>query len=170
VRVRRRALNRSRLAVVRLLVDALMAVSDYFTADLPTVAEIDAARAGQPVLKGKTRLEVTAEQRPLTKVTDKAFRAEVWKRDLSCCRCCGRKVLKTLARVPERGEVHHLHGRTGDLRFEAKAAVLVCARDHERLTGKVNAHRLTAIGSQTFTMRQGTFIDARAPIAFKENA
>ena len=79
-----------------------------------------------------------------------------------------RKVIKSLARVPERGEVHHLHGRAGDLRFEPRAAVLVCLRCHERLTGRVNAHRLVVVSSQTFTIRQGTLTDATFPVQFKE--
>lgn len=138
--------------------------------DLPTLAEVQAARAGKPIPKGKTRLEETIETRPLTKVDEKAFKDEVWKRDKNRCRCCGRKVLRTMARVPERGEVHHCHGRSGDLRFEARAAILVCLLCHEKLTGRVNQHRLTAIATKTFTTRQGTFTDARAPIVFKEAA
>lgn len=135
--------------------------------NLPTMAEVAAGRVGKPILKGKTRLEETIDQRPLTKVDEKAFRAAVWKRELHCCRCCGRKVIKTLARVPERGEVNHIHGRTGDLRFEVRAAILMCLKCHERFTGRVNERRLTIIASQTFTIRQGTFTDATFPVKFK---
>jgi hypothetical protein len=138
--------------------------------DLPTLAEVQAMRVGKPILKGQTRLEATTEQRPLTKVDEQTFRREVWTRDHGHCRCCLRKVIKTLARVPERGEVHHCHGRTGDLRFETRAAILTCATCHERLTGRVNAHRLQAKATQTFTIRQGTFTDARFPIVFHEVA
>lgn len=139
-------------------------------ADLPTLAEVQAARAGKPIPKGKTRLEETIETRPLTKVDEKAFKDEVWDRDKRRCRCCRRKVERVMGRVPERGEVHHCHGRSGDLRFEARAAILVCLLCHEKLTGRVNQHQLTAIATKTFTTRQGTFTDARAPIVFKEAA
>lgn len=122
------------------------------------------------VPKGKTRLQETTEARTLTKVTEKDFKAEVWTRDKSHCRCCGRKVQKIVGRVPERGEVHHIHGRTGDLRFEARAAILLCLSCHEKVTGKVNQGRLVVVASKTFTMRQGTFTDAREPVKFQEAA
>ena len=136
---------------------------------IPTMDEIAAARIGKPILKGKTRLEETIEARPLTKIDEKAFKASVWHRDRKRCRCCGRKVVQVMGRVPERGEVHHCHGRTGDLRFEVRAAILVCLQCHEKLTGKV-AFKLQAIPSKTFTMRQGTFTDATFPITFKRVA
>lgn len=138
--------------------------------DLPTLADVQADRIGKSFPKGKTRLEESIAQRPLTKVDEKAFRLAVWKRDLDRCRVCGKKVQKAIARVPLRGEVHHLHGRVGDLRFDDRAAILVCLRDHERLTGKVNAHRLAVFGTHHFTTPQGTFINARFPITFKEIA
>lgn len=137
---------------------------------LPTMAEVAAARVGKPIPKGKTRLEETVARRPLVKVTAEDFKREVWTRDKNRCRCCDRKVQKTISRIPERGEVHHIHGRVGDLRFESKSAILVCLTCHERITGKVNQPRLLIIPSKTFTMRQGTFTDARHPVTFKEAA
>ncbi len=135
---------------------------------LMTLAEARAARAGQPIVKGKTRLKERVEKRPLTKVDEKAFKASVWRRDRNRCRCCGRKVDKVLGRVPERGEVHHIHGRTGDLRFEDKAACLLCLTCHERVTGRVNARELIIYPSQTFLIGQGRFADARCQLTFKE--
>lgn len=123
--------------------------------------------------KGKSRLEVKADAKPLTTVTDNQFKTTVWHRDRNRCRCCGRKVIKTLDRVPERGEVHHLHGRTGDLRFEDKAAVLVCLTCHERLTGRVS-EKWTATGTKFFEVRDKSglhnYIDARCPIHFMRAA
>lgn len=139
-------------------------------ARLPTVADVDAQRHGKPLGKGKTRLEVTIEQRPLTKVDEKAFKSAVWRRDRNRCRCCGRKVQQVLARVPERGEVHHIHGRRGDLRFEVKSAILVCLRCHERLTGKVNAHRMQVLATETFAIRGEWYTNANCPITFTEKA
>ena len=138
-------------------------------AKLPTRDEVEADRAGKVITKGKTRLERAIEARPLTKVDEKAFKASVWHRDRKRCRCCGRKVQQVMGRVPERGEVHHCHGRTGDLRYEVRAAILTCAVCHERLTGKV-AYKLTATPSKTFTIRQGTFTDATFPITFVRTA
>lgn len=135
-----------------------------------TAAEVKALRRGHPISKGKTRLEARVEARPLTRIDEKTFKAEVRKRDGNRCRCCGRKVVYVMDRIPERGEVNHIHGRTGDLRFEVRAAILMCLQCHERFTGKVNAHRLQILASKTFTTRQGTFTDATYPVQFKEIA
>jgi len=138
-------------------------------ADLPTLAEVQAARAGHPISKGKTRLEETIEARPLTKIDDKAFKSAVWHRDRNRCRCCGRKVQKILGRKPERGEVHHIHGRTGDLRFEPNCALLLCLRDHERVTGRVS-EKWTIEPTKTLTIRGQVYTDARHPVTFKRIA
>lgn len=132
--------------------------------DLPALTD----RPRMAIPKGKTRLQETIAQRPLTKVDAATFKREVWTRDLYHCRCCLRAVIQTPARIPERGEVNHLHGRTGDLRFEVRAALLLCLTCHERFTGRVNAHRLLIIPSQTFTTQQGTFTDATYPVTFQE--
>lgn len=139
---------------------------------LPTPEQVYAERLrkGEGFQKGKTRVEAKADAKPLEVVDEKKFRAEVWHRDQNRCRCCGRKVIKTLARVPERGEVHHIHGRVGDLRYEVRAALLLCLRDHERVTGRVNQHRLVIVATKTFTTKQGTFTDARKPVTFQEAA
>lgn len=62
----------------------------------------------------------------------RAFKAAVWARDASRCRACQRKVIKSISLVPERGEVHHRHGRNvrPEDRYRVAAAVLLCARCH----------------------------------------
>lgn len=136
--------------------------------DLPTLAEVQAARAFKPCPKGKTRLELVEAERKLTTVSDKAFRDAVWTHDKARCRCCGRKVAKVLSLVPERGEVHHVCGRTGDLRFEPKCALLLCKKCHERVTGRVN-DKLVIVASKTFKLRGGLVVtDARAKVFFRE--
>lgn len=137
---------------------------------LPTMAEVDASRIGKPIAKGKTRLEERIDAKPLTTMTEKQFKDAVRKRDKNRCRACGRKVVYVMDHIPERGEVNHIHGRTGDLRFEVRAAILMCLKCHQRFTGKVNAHRLQIIASKTFTIRQGTFTDATYPVKFQEAA
>jgi hypothetical protein len=47
---------------------------------------------------------------------------------------------------------------------------LLCLLHHERVTGKVNQHRLVIVATKTFTTRQGTFADAREKVEFKEAA
>lgn len=135
--------------------------------NLPTPEDVYRMRKGSPIAKGPTRLEKVVVERKLTKVTDKDFKKDVWTRDKSHCRCCGRKVLKTISRVPERGEVHHVHGRRGDLRFESRAALLLCLTCHERVTGKVN-DKLTIVPSKTFDLKGEKYTDARAPVKFQE--
>lgn len=134
--------------------------------DLMTMAEAAALRVGKPIPKGPTRLQETVAARPLIKVDAKAFKSEVWIRDKSHCRCCGRKVEKVLGRVPERGEVHHIHGRGKDLRFEPRSALLLCLTDHERVTGRIN-ERVLIVATKTFTMRGDEYTDATFPVVFK---
>lgn len=123
--------------------------------------------------RGQTRLQQAVDEKKRTTATDKQFKATVWTRDRKRCRCCGRKVLHAMGRVPERGEVHHLHGRGGELRFEARAAVLVCLTCHEKLTGKVN-EKWQAVGTVTFllTDKRGRhdYTDARFHINFRRVA
>ncbi len=133
--------------------------------NLPTMAEVAAARKG-PLLKGKSRLQETKDEKTLTKVDEKAFKGSVWYRDRNRCRCCGRKVIKTISRVPNRGEIHHIHGRGKDLRFEVKAAILLCLEDHEKVTGRV-AMKYVIVPTKQFTMRGDTFTDASYPVSFK---
>jgi hypothetical protein len=147
--------------------------SDYLAKRLPTVDQVAAERhaKAEPIAKGKTRLETRTEARPLAKVDEKQFKDDVWARDKHHCRCCGRKVVRgLLTRAPERGEVNHIHGRRGDLRFEVRAALLMCLTCHERFTGRVNAHKLQIVASKTFTTVQGTFTDATFPVTFREAA
>lgn len=139
---------------------------DDLETKLLTPEDVAALRAGRPISKGPTRLEQTMDARPLTKVDEKAFRDAVWDRDKYRCRCCGRKVQRIFGRVPQRGEVHHVHGRGGDLRFEPITALLLCLRDHERVTGRVN-DKLVIVPTQTVIIRGETFTDARFPVLFK---
>jgi hypothetical protein len=117
--------------------------------------------------KGQSRLQVRVAERPKTVVTEAQFRGKVWTRDKSRCRCCGRKVIKTIERVPERGDVHHIHGRAGDLRFDDRAALLVCCEDHERVTGRVN-EKVVIVPSATFQLNGKLYTNARFPVEFKK--
>lgn len=128
-----------------------------------------ATRPTPTLQKGPSRLQATKSQAQITVVNVRVFKREIWARDLGCCRKCGRKVIKTLARVPERGETHHLHGRTGDLRFEVKCALLACCSCHEQLTGRVN-EKWIAVGTRFWTLNGERVIDARFPVHFKRVA
>lgn len=136
---------------------------------LPTMAEVAASRVGKPLPKGPTRLERVVEAKKLTTIDEREFKRQVWERDKNHCRCCKRKVQKVMGRVPERGEVHHINGRGKDLRFEVRAALLLCLTCHERVTGRVN-DKLAIIPTKTFTMREHAFTDATSPVTFKRIA
>lgn len=119
--------------------------------------------------KPPSRLQDRETVKQLTRVSDREFRGEVWTRDKSRCRKCGRKVVKAMGRIAERGEVHHLHGRLGDLRFEAKAALLLCLECHEQVTGRI-AEKWIAIGTKFWKLHGERVIDATAPVKFKRVA
>lgn len=136
---------------------------------MPTLAEVAASRKGKPIPKGASRLQLTVAAKNLTVVDDRTFKREVRERDRHQCRKCGRKVVQCVARIPERGEVHHVHGRRGDLRFETRAALLLCLSCHEQVTGRVN-ERWIILASKTFTIRQGEFTNASYPVSFERVA
>lgn len=146
-----------------LAVDAMSVRPEF--ARLPTVEEVAAARLGKPILKGTSRLQATIAARPLTKVDEKEFKRIVRLRDRHRCRMCGRKVRYVVERVPERGEVHHVHGKVGDLKFEDRCALLLCLEDHERCTGRVN-EKYVIVPTKTIVLRGETCTDARAPVSF----
>jgi len=134
---------------------------------LPDQGEAEAIWRKNGFQKGKTRLEQKIDARPLKTVNEQQFKKIIRERDRMRCRRCGRKVIVTLARVPERAEVHHVHGRTGDLRFDDRAALLLCAEHHEQVTGQAFKAKLLIVATKTFTTKQGTFTDARQRVTFQ---
>ncbi len=139
---------------------------------LPTMAQMDAERRGKPILKGESRLQKAAKAKPLTLVTEKDFKREVRTRDTWHCRKCQRTVQQTMSRVLDRAEVHHIHGRTGDLRFESRCAILLCLECHEQCTGRVN-EKWIVVATKTFTipsMPGRELTDARAKVTFERVA
>lgn len=132
---------------------------------LPRLDEV--RRLGRPQPKGKSALTEATEEKRLTLIDERAFRQAVWQRDGGHCRCCGRKVIKSITKSKERAEVHHIHGRGKDLRFEPRAAILTCGFCHERLTGKVN-DRLAIVATKTFKIRQDEFTDANFKVHFQK--
>lgn len=136
-------------------------------AALPTMADLYARPRACP--KGASRLDETKAQDKADQKAEAAFLKDVRKRDQMTCRCCGREVKVVLPRVPERAEVHHLHGRLGRFRFDAKFAILLCCECHERVTGRVN-DRLFIVQSARHmaTMDGKSLIDGRKPLRFQE--
>jgi hypothetical protein len=134
---------------------------------LPTLAEMQAKARACP--KGPSRLERALAQRQLATTNAKAFRKVVIARDGNICRCCGRKVIPTLSHVPERREVHHIHGRRGDLRHEPRAALILCCACHEKVSGAVNV-KFVIMATKTFRIRNREYTDARHPLKFRKVA
>lgn len=140
--------------------------------DLPTLAQVEASRRGKPLLKGPSRLEKTTVEDKRTLVDEATFKREVRERDQWQCRRCHRKVVPVIPRQPDRAEVHHIHGRGGDLRFESRCALLLCLGCHEKVTGRVN-DRWVVVATKTFTMRSlpgKELTDARAKVTFERVA
>jgi len=136
--------------------------------DLPTLAEVEADRVGKPIPKGPSRLERRTAESKADRRLAQAFRQAVWARDGGRCRQCGGKVVRSLRRQANRGEVHHLHGR-GVLALEVRCAVLVCAGCHEKLTGRMN-ERWRVVGTQFIAGIDHALIDATYPVAFERIA
>ena len=135
--------------------------------DLPTVA--DQAAKPRDLRKGKSRLEQKVAARPLVNVTDASFKREVRERDGLHCRKCGRKVRVTSDHVPERAEVHHVHGKRGVLRHEGRCALLLCGSCHELVTGRVNA-KWTIVATKQIVIELQAYTDARAKVIFERVA
>lgn len=135
----------------------------------PTMAEVEAARRGRSFPKGATRLQDTTAQDKADAKADEKFRRDIFRLDKGICRCCLRKVERKLDRVADRAEVHHVHGRVGVLRWLLKAALLLCATCHEKVTGKVN-ERLEVVGTKFFRLARKRLINAREKVTFRRVA
>lgn len=133
--------------------------------DLPTLAEVQQQRRATPKGTTPTRLEDKWAGDRLRMVDAKTFRREVIQRDGRICRCCGVAVVETRERLPQRLEVHHLHGKVGWLKFEARCACVLCLFCHARVTGKVN-DRLAMVPTRTFRHEGREYADARHPLRF----
>jgi|ERR1043165_3501616 hypothetical protein len=124
----------------------------------------------RPQPKPESRLQQRQATKKLEELAERNLKRAVWERDKGHCRMCDRRVSRELTRVPYRGEVHHLHGRIGDLRYEPRAAILLCLADHERVTGRV-AERWNVIGSKFWSLPGWTkLIDANARVRFERVA
>ena len=131
---------------------------------------VDAQRTRRAVPKGSapTRLQVKTEQRVDEKKAWEQAKRTVWARDQGRDRLTKRKVLKTLALDPKRGEVHHIEGRENKaLRYDPRNLILLSLETHERVT----RHELRIVGTRFFTHEGKRFINADYRVRFvKEGA
>lgn len=138
----------------------------FWTGRDPVYSE---AQERKPLWKGaeQSRLQVKAAKAKDDSKEERAFIKAVWNRDGSRCRWCGRKVVKCLELVPERGEVHHVSGRVVKaIRNDRRNGLLLCASDHERLTGKV-AEKFLIHSKHTFTVEGIAYINADKPVRYQ---
>lgn len=139
-------------------------------ADLPTLQEMQATRRALPKGAEPSRLQVKTAKAKDESKEEKRWRAEVWTRDDGHCRWCKRKVVKTLALVPNRGECHHIAGRVvRAIRWDVRNALLLCASCHERITGAV-AERFLIVPTKTFTVDGVAYANGSHPVRFKRVA
>jgi 5-methylcytosine-specific restriction endonuclease McrA len=78
----------------------------------PTMAEIEADRAGKPILKGLPRVIVKEERRKEKVANADTFRKGVWKRDESLSRASGKPLSHSGTDFHKVGEVHHVIPRS----------------------------------------------------------
>lgn len=109
--------------------------SDVINA-LPTLGEQRARRVAVPKFDGPSKAEANGKAEQDDKKALDKFRAKVFARDKGLCRCCKRKVVKTLKPVPERAEANHIASRKDKVvRHDSRNGVLLCKFPcHEKVT------------------------------------
>lgn len=128
---------------------------------LKTLAEANAKP--KPCPKGESRLTVkTAEVKDDAKKLA-ACRKAVWTRDEGKDRYTGRRVLKTIALDPDRGEAHHVAGRADKaVRYDPRNLILLSLDTHE----KVERNELKIVGTKFFTVNGKQYIDCDHAVTF----
>lgn len=128
-----------------------------FMRDLPTTDEIAKETSGVRIPKGHHRLDVKSAKDRQDRHAEREWKKAIWTRDEGRCRCCGKRVSKTLALIPLRGECHHVAGRSDRaVRWDVRNGILVCSRDHGRLT----RYELRVVCPASFTVDGRTYVNA----------
>jgi 5-methylcytosine-specific restriction endonuclease McrA len=121
-------------------------------------------RPGRPVPKPVPRLvSRTTKQRDEDKQW-KAVCRYVDERDRFRCRCCGRRLVRTLTLCEERLEHHHLEARSlmPELVHDVRNVIAVCKACHDKLT----RHEIEPMGTERFSFGSGTYLNADCPLVF----
>lgn len=138
-----------------------------FLDSLPTMAEVNAVRRARPKGSEPSRLQVKAAKQKDEAKDEARWKRDVWKRDGGACRWCGRVVARCLDLRPDRGEVHHVSGRVvAAIRWDRRNGLLLCASDHERITGKV-AEKFLIHSKHVFSVDGVQFINADKPVRYQ---
>ncbi len=135
--------------------------------NLPTLAEMQAQRRATPKGSEPSRLQKKTAEAKDERKEEAAWKKAVWTRDGGQCRWCGRVCRKCLDLVPDRGEVHHVSGRVvRAIRWDRRNGLLLCAADHERITGRV-AEKFLIHSKHTFVVDDIAYINADRKVYFK---
>ncbi len=135
---------------------------------LPSLAQMQALRRATPKGAAPSRLEERQAERKTAAKQEAEFRQAVRTRDRGRCRCCGRAVITTIALDSRQAQVHHIHGRGKGLRYEVRAALVLCLECHQRVTGMIGKPKLFIEATKTFLCRSRRFTDANYRINFRE--
>lgn len=126
-----------------------------------------------PQPKGRSRLEVKDTH---DKAEDSAL--DVWRnacgeRDKQRCRCCGRKVEKSIAATPKQRQTHHLTRRAKfkALLTDVRNGLTLCKKCHERVTGRVNDKLFVTQKAGDMFVHEGiSLLNGDNPVTFEEMA
>lgn len=128
--------------------------------DLPYLTE----RRPMAVPKPKTRAEMKDAANKADENALNIWRVRIFQRDGGKCRCCGRKVKKTLENIPLRAEAHHLVSRKDHaLRYDVRNGILLCQVPcHHGVTiGKIGIAQPARL---MFSFEGKSYIDGSEPV------
>lgn len=135
--------------------------------DLPALTDRQKERYATPKGAAPSRLQVKVAKAKDESKEEARWKRDIWKRDHGKCRWCGRRVRQCLELVPERGECHHVSGRVVlAIRWDRRNGLLLCASDHERLTGKV-AEKFLIHSKHTFVVEGIAYINADKAVRYQ---
>ncbi len=139
--------------------------------DLPTLAEMDAARRGQPLTKGATRLATKTAVVKSDAAQLRFWAQAVKRRDHGRCRVCHVRTIVTVALDPKRGEAHHIVSRTVKaVRVDPRNGLWVCLRCHSRFRGIGGRLQAVATPAQHFVVNGVRYVNGDEPLTFQEMA
>ncbi len=130
---------------------------------LPTLGQMRSQPRCCP--KGQTRLETKSARDKADARKLQQWRMAVWIRDGGKDRYTGRKVKRTIALVPDRGETHHIEPRENEAtRYDVRNGILLSAETHAKIT----AHKLQILGTHWFVVKGHRHINASGAVIFRE--
>ncbi len=120
------------------------------TLSIPTLQEVQGARAGRPIPKGLPTPVAKVEKKKAKAAQEKAFRLAVWKRDKSRSRASRKPLARSGSDYEKVGEVHHVVPRSlaPERLYDVSNGLLLNKHEHqlaETICPNDPAHRLLDI-------------------------